>query len=149
MCERMPKCVPRYSSCLFSWHEGSRSSIRYPNKTSSRPEVLTEIGRNRLRVRQTQLSFGELEVGPDVICSKNCRLLEGGVAALTRLGAFQMAVTVGHCFVGRADLGARNGDNVGFILERPQQSPILWTRVPNLALSHISQLCLKIALVII
>ena len=27
----------------------------------TRNEVLTEIGRNRLRVRQTQLSFGELE----------------------------------------------------------------------------------------
>ncbi|CAE7435849.1 unnamed protein product [Symbiodinium sp. CCMP2592] len=43
-------------------------------------EVLTEIGRNRLRVRQTQLSFGELEVEESLEAARCISTLDAGDA---------------------------------------------------------------------
>lgn len=57
-------------------------------------EVLQEIGRNRLRVRQTQLSFTELEVEDALESAKGLSALDGGDAQQVLLYASRLRSSV-------------------------------------------------------
>jgi len=57
-------------------------------------EVLLEIGRNRLRVRQTQLSFTELEVGDALEAAKSMNTLDAGDAQRVLLFASRLRACV-------------------------------------------------------
>ena len=62
-------------------------------------KVLTEIGRNRLRVRHTQLSFAELEAGVENWSKPCLPELEQTVRKLELCPAFQVLLSLSHSSV--------------------------------------------------
>ncbi|CAE7482492.1 unnamed protein product [Symbiodinium pilosum] len=68
------------SACHASSVGMSEDALDQHAALAEQREVLTEIGRNRLRVRQTQLSFGELEVEEALEAARCLSTMDAGDA---------------------------------------------------------------------